>query len=139
MITLALTILVGVLYRLGGWQYGNKLYRRLGVPLFVAIQLARIGTPLSSWHIYATFVLMIPAIGTYWDWLFGYDNYYAHALGVGLSLAPVAYATGHLPQLIPVVILLTLWSGIWSKILVWDIAEEFGRLLPLVFLVKWLV
>ena len=32
---LPIALVCGILWRLGGWTYGNKLYRRLGVPLAV--------------------------------------------------------------------------------------------------------
>lgn len=32
---IAIMCVCGVLWRLGGWKYGNKLYRRLGVPFVV--------------------------------------------------------------------------------------------------------
>lgn len=32
-----LGLLCGFLWRLGGWTYGNKLFRRLGVPLVVCL------------------------------------------------------------------------------------------------------
>jgi hypothetical protein len=56
---------------------------------------------------------------------------------IGLSLAPIAWVTGHWLGFCLAVILSTLWMGFWSKILKWDVAEEFGRyfILPVVVLV----
>lgn len=47
---LLLTPLCGVLWRLGGWEHGNKAFRRFGVPLLVCI--------VSSFFLHKIFLML---------------------------------------------------------------------------------
>jgi hypothetical protein len=71
--------------------------------------------------------LMIAAISTYWDFLFGYDNFWFHGFMLGVSVAPIAYATGHWWLFLALVIVRTVFMGAWSKFIGWDVLEESGR------------
>jgi hypothetical protein len=125
------TILASVLYRMGGSANYHTKFRDLGVPTVVAVVLLLLGA--HTWWLILTFGLMFGALTTYWK------GFYMHGLLVGLSLAPVVIATGHWAYIIPVAVILSLWAGIWSKIWNWDIAEEAGRLLPLIPLLLLIV
>jgi|GEM_PF-6590644 len=135
---LFLCFLSGVFGRAGGSGRFNRLWRVVGCPLLaiVAVWLC-FGAKMAYWWAYVlTFGLMAASISTYWDFLFGYDQHFFHGFMIGLSLAPIAYVTGHWLGFGLAVALSTLWMGIWSKIWDWDVAEEFGRyaILPLVVL-----
>ena len=66
------------------------------------------------------------ALSTYWDWLFGEDNYYAHGFGCGLAgfcllpFVPWWVLTLRL-------IICTVGMGLWSKYQDIDWIEEGGR------------
>jgi len=66
MITIMLSIASAVLYRLGGWEHGNKMYRRIGCPLLCLIYMVfNVSVP---WYIHLiSFGLMFVAVTTYWD------------------------------------------------------------------------
>ena len=62
----------------------------------------------------------------------GEDNFWMHGFFVGVAAAPIAYATGHWWLFLLRCAILCIWSGVWSRIWKWDVAEESGRLLPLI-------
>lgn len=64
---------------------------------------------------------------TYWDWLFGYDNYYMH--GFGLSLATIPLFWCGVPWYILVIhaVICTVGMGVWSSLINTDYIEEYGR------------
>lgn len=139
LILLALSFASGVFGRMGGSGRFNRLWRVVGVPFLAIVAVwACFGLKTSLlWAYLLTFGLMVASVSTYWDFLFGYDQHFFHGFMIGLSLAPIACATGHWLGLIPAVALSTLWMGVWSKVWKWDVAEEFGRyaILPFVVLV----
>ena len=71
LIGLILGIICGFLYRLGGWEKGNKLFRRLGCPaLALGLYLWLKGGSLCFWWAYLlSFGLSVGAISTYNDWI----------------------------------------------------------------------
>ena len=89
--------------------------------------LAAMALGVQSWWL----LLLIPAtalaLSTYWDWLFGFDNFFMHGLFVGLMAFPLAIATGSYEMFIMRSILLSLWMGIWSGIFDNVHIEESGR------------
>lgn len=122
--TFIASLLTAVLGRLGGWKE-TKL-RDLGIPTVVVALLILLGVR-SPIALFLSFGLMFGALTTYWDFLFGEDNFFMHGFAIGLSLIPVAYTTNHWIGLLCSVTLITLWQGIWSKLISWDVLEEFGR------------
>lgn len=78
-------------------------------------------------------VLLLPyyglsggALSTYWDELFGYDNYYAHGFGCGLAgLLLIVFVPWWI--LVLRLVICTVGMGIWSKFIGNDVAEEMGR------------
>lgn len=139
-ILLILSVLSGILGRMGGSGRYNRLWRVVGVPALaiVAVWLC-FGLKTSLlWAYLLSFGLMSASVSTYWDFFWnGFDNFWIHGFMIAFSLAPIAWATGHWQGLGFAVALSTLWMGAWSKILKWDVAEEFGRyfILPFVVLV----
>ena len=87
-----------------------------------------------------SFLLLFGALTTYWDFVFGYDNFFAHGFMCGLAAAPLIFYGEPLALGIRLVIL-SLGMGVWSLIVGKDWLEEGGRgaLLPLTLaLVLWL-
>jgi hypothetical protein len=67
-----LTIVSGVLYRLGGWEKGNTKFRDLGCPTIFFILLLTNKHPINilGWLMAVlSFGLMFAALTTYFDWL----------------------------------------------------------------------
>ena len=84
--------------------------------------------PGAPWWCYLlTFGLGWAALSTYWDWLFGFDNFWFHGFMVGLAFAPVNIATGHWIGLIARPILLAVLMGSISAISSNVDVEELGR------------
>jgi len=129
-ITIAvLSVLSGVLYRLGGWEKGNRLYRVLGVPLCViGATIALFGLKTGFWWAYLiTFGLCAGAVSAY----FGLDEkkwgYWAHGLALGLAAVPIAYVTGNWLGFGIRCEVLTLLITLWSEFTTIDWLEEPGR------------
>ena len=91
LIGLILGIICGFLYRLGGWEKGNKLFRRIGCPLIALIFLWILdGFKSSLWWAYLlSFGLSYGAMSTYHDYLTnGDENWLCWLMtGSGYSLA----------------------------------------------------
>ncbi len=123
---LGASLLCGILGRMGGAKGFNTKYRDLGIPLIATLLLLFLGirNPLA---LFLSFGLMFAASTTYWDFLFGYDNFYAHGFFIGIATLPIAVVIQHWFGFFCMVTLYTIWMGLWSKIIRWDVAEEFGR------------
>jgi hypothetical protein len=74
-----------------------------------------------------TFGLSFAALTTYWDWLFGYDNFYFNGFMCGLAAIPLLWAGVSVGNLAIRLITSTLGMGLWSKWVGSDVQEEFGR------------
>jgi hypothetical protein len=87
-----------------------------------------------SWHMLWALPLMVAATGgalsTYWDDLFGFDNFWFHGFVVGLASFPIAIITGHWWLFLGRAILLALWMGAWSAAISNADLEESGRYAP---------
>jgi len=132
-IILVLAIISGCCYRLGGAaKIGDSLdilrntkTRDLGVPLLTLFAIALLHNPV--WWIHGlSFLLLFGALTTYWDFVFGYDNYYAHGFVCALAYIPYAFTGLWWPFLIRVVVL-TVIVGLLSRVMEKDTFEEFGR------------
>lgn len=68
LILIGLSILSGILYRVGGWEKGNKLFRRIGCPVCSFLLL-----PYNIWNnpfcSVTAFILSVLAMSTYHDYL----------------------------------------------------------------------
>ena len=123
--TIIVTILCAVLYRLGGmggaWWKNTKV-RDLGVPLVCTVWCIMY-LDASWWQHLIAFGLMFAALTTYYDKIFGYDNFYVHGLVIGL-----AYLVYGLWLVVVVrAIIMALFMGLWCKYFKNDYVEECGR------------
>lgn len=68
LILITLSTICGTLYRLGGWEKGNKLFRRIGCPIcsFLLLPYNIWNNPICS---VTAFILSILALSTYHDYL----------------------------------------------------------------------
>lgn len=84
--------------------------------------------PTVDWWCYlVAFGISWGMLTTYWDFLFGYDNFYAHGFGVALALLPFAILTGMWIGFAIRLVVLSLAMGIWSQQTGNADAEELGR------------
>jgi len=131
LVFLAVCCFSSILYRAGGSGNYPRQLRVVGCPfilmglvlLTIPIQLTIVNLSL----LILTLGLSIGAISTYWDWLFGYDNFFAHGLGCSLATIPL-YWVG-VPWWILLIhgVICTLGMGLWSKLIGNDVLEECGR------------
>ena len=135
------SILCGVLGRMGGSGNYPRQVRVVGIPATLCMLSGYLALTnniqVNIVCLVITLGLLCASVSTYWDWIFGYDNFWFHGFMIGLSFAPIAFPNHWLGFAIST-ILCTLWMGFWSKIWNWDIAEEFGRYAILPFCV-WLL
>ena len=117
------------LYRAGGQgkPYNTK-FRDMGCPLvFLCLFWACFGFKIGFWWAYLlTFGLSFGFMTTYWDFLFGYDNFWAHGFMLGLAALPLMIGIAWWLILIRAVFL-ALGMGLWSKWIGSDVWEERGR------------
>ena len=127
-LTLILSIVSAVLYRLGGTSAGTK-WRDAGCPLVALILWwALAGVQLSLWWAYLlTFGLSWGAMASYWGMDEQKWGFWAHGLGLSLAVLPLAFATGHWIGFGLRTILLTSTICLWSEYTKWDVLEETGR------------
>lgn len=80
------------------------------------------------WWCYLIFYgLSGAALSTYWDWLYGYDNYFVHGFFCGLATVPL-YWVGVAWWIIAVhILVVSLGMGLWSDQVENDKLEEYGR------------
>ena len=126
---LILSVISGILYRLGGWEKGNTKFRDIGCPLVAVLSLWLLhGAHWNYWWAYLLiFGLMFLALTTYWDKLFKEDNFYMHGYMIGLSTFPLIWLGIHWYIIMIYSILLAITMGLWSKWIKRDWLEEFGR------------
>ena len=131
LIWLLASCLCGILYRLGGIGKPFRTWMRDWI-----IPLVAYGYLLTLWHPVSLigWLMLVPAIAltggaltTYWDELFGYDNYWFHGFMIGLTSFPLLWSGIHLYAICIRAVLLAVLMGGWSKIFgnVW--VEECGR------------
>jgi hypothetical protein len=134
---IGLSILSGICYRLGGSaKKGNWLdfarnskTRDVGCSLLsLGLFIGQKGVNLSFWWLYAiAFGASWGFLTTYWDFITGEDNFYLHGLFCGLAFIPLHWV-GLSWWVIGIrAIACAVLMGIWSALIGWDIAEEFGR------------
>jgi hypothetical protein len=73
------------------------------------------------------YILSGAALSTYWDFLFGYDNYWVHGFFCGLAGVPLIWAGIPWPLIVGRLIICTVGMGLWSKLVGKDYVEEMGR------------
>lgn len=141
-VTILLTVLSAFLYRIGGmskeqaakdmpwlpqWLVNTKT-RDLGCPA-AAIGWTLACLPIVAWWSYLiAYVVMFGALTTYWDKVFGEDNFFAHGLGIALSLLPIVIVSSGLwVGFAAYAVVLPVLMGVWCLIFSNDYVEELGR------------
>jgi hypothetical protein len=128
---LILTILSGIVYRLGGIGKPFKTWMRDWIcPLFFIITLLLWFQPKLWWNWFLfipIYGLMGAALTTYWDFIFGYDNYWAHGFVCGIATFLLYWLGIHWWAILIYSIMVSVGMGFWSKIISNDFVEEFGR------------
>ncbi len=131
LILLIASIISGILYRLGGIGKPFKSWMRDWlIPPLTYLTLLFFWQPSTL----LGYLLILPAITitgaaltTYWDWLFGFDNFWFHGFMIGLATFPLYWAGIHWWAIGIRAIILAILVGGWSKLIGWDTAEEWGR------------
>lgn len=136
---IGLCVLSAILGRMGGAKGFNTKYRDVGCSLIkVVILCLLLGFQWKAWWIYLLiFGLHWAAYSTYWDWLFGYDNFWFSGFMVGCALFPACLIIPWIWWIITIhAILLGAYWGCLHKFmkkqfLAWtgDVAEELLRYL----------
>ncbi len=128
-IVLVLSLICGILYRLGGWEKGNRLFRILGCPFITLVAVwALLGFNLAYWWAYLlTFGASVGAISAYWGLDEKKYGYWAHGLGLALALLPIAYISGHWWGFAIRSVVLIAGITLWSEYTSIDWIEERGR------------
>jgi len=102
--TALLTSVAAFLYRVGGMSKGEaksvfpwlpsvfvrSICRDVGVSLATVAWLVLFLSPVAAWALAVAFCLSWAALTTYWDEVFKKDCFFAHGLGIGLALLPIA-------------------------------------------------
>lgn len=128
LLIILLSILAGVLYRMGGSGRWNTKARDFGVPMCMVAVMAVLGH--FHWILIPCFGLLFASLTTYfkkkgkdafwWNWaLVG--------LATGLSMLPFAILTGCWLGFGARVLVLTIFVTIWSEANGNAVIEEFGR------------
>ncbi len=138
-----LSIISAILYRLGGsskadqdkeFPYIPRWFKNIpkkrdvmaNITCLFSLFLLGINAPFWVWFI--SFGLLWASLSTYWDFLFGYDNFFMHSFMIAFSFLPIVIWGNMLfvPFLIRC-ILLSLLVGTWSKYHGNATVEELGR------------
>lgn len=123
--TVIASILCAVLYRMGGSGNYPRQARIVGVPAVTCALAFILGC--HSWWLLLAMGLMVGMLSTYWDFFFGFDNFWFHGFMLGVAAAPIAYVTGHWLGFALRCVIMAVFMGVWCKVWKWDIAEETGR------------
>lgn len=145
---LPFAVLSGIFGRMGGSSNYNANWRDFGINiLHIFFFLLTCGW--SPWLI--VYVGLFKAsISTYWDFLFGYDNFWMHGFMLGMAGIPIAIVTGHWWMMLIRSLLLSLWMEGWhlhhpKKVRLFNVewngaqVEEFGRYAMLTLTLPMLV
>lgn len=123
-------IVSGILYRLGGiGKPFNTKFRDAGCPSVLLILTWLVfGFSWSYWWLYLiAFGLSWGALTTYWDNLFGYDNFWFHGFMCGVAGIPLIWCGVPWWIVVSRIAICAVGMGLWSKLIGWDDLEEFGR------------
>lgn len=138
---LVLSIISGILGRMGGAEGFNTKYRDLGVPaVFVAIMcLFTQIRGIAEWSaLVISALLLFGALTTYWQKLFSEDNLWFSGFICGLATMPLLWCGIALWAIIARALLLAVIWGLLNRyrkpILIWrgDVVEEFLRYFSLI-------
>ncbi len=138
-IILILSILSGLLYRMGGmgnegrrdfsdvpgWFFNTKA-RDIGCSICCGAAMA-VMLPSVWWAHFLAFGALFGSLTTYWDELFGYDNHWFHGFACALAYFPYAIAEGVWLGFGVRCIALAILMGGLSALSTDDDVEEIGR------------
>lgn len=133
-----LVVVSAVCYRIGGahpsripwlpkWLFHGWV-RDVGCVACAAYVLGKemgVSAPWWAWALFGG--LMYGALTTYWDFLTGDDNHWAHGLGIGLSTIPLVVGGVQVQAVLAYAVVLWLLMGWWSEAWSNDHVEELGR------------
>jgi len=143
-ITLFLTALAGLLYRMGGcgdpcrrkypklptWFFDTKA-RDIGIPLLCGFPyMAFVLKIAAPWWVHLlAFLTLFGMLTTYWDWMFkGKDNFWMHGFMCGAAYLWYGIAAPELWLWLGVrALLMAVFMGVWCLVFSNDIVEEGGR------------
>lgn len=132
----------GIFYRLTGWGgegrealpwlpswFFGRQTRLMGCSALRVASVVILGIKAPWYAHMLVFGLSVGALSTYWDFLFGYDNFWFHGIMIGIATLPYAILS---PDVSYIgwgmqVCALSVFIGLWSKLWGWDVAEEAGR------------
>lgn len=131
--TLLLSILGGILGRLGGWEKGNRLFRMLGVSACCIVLMALLYHPLNWWYagsLLITFGLVLGTTSTYYKkknspviWV----NWLIYGAMEGVAFLPVAIYTQNWLGYGIRILISSVLICVWDEGVGIDWIEEFGR------------
>jgi hypothetical protein len=132
-------LILGILTAFFGWTGGRDYRQYPGWPKWLLRSWSRdwiIGpvcavycllNSVVSWWLLILILATGGALSTYWDELFGYDNFWFHGFMVGLASFPIAIITDEWLLWGVRCLILAVWMGGWSAILKNPDREEFIR------------
>lgn len=123
--TLILSVISATLGRMGGAKGYNKIYRRVGCMLCLAVWLVLFYKV--NFFLILTMGLCYAGLTTYFDFFTGKDNHFLHGLAISASVLPLVFSTGNWFGFSLYVITCTLGMGLWSKYNTHHVIEELGR------------
>lgn len=129
LIILALSVLSAIAYRMGGSGNYNRLWRIMGVSaLTIVAVIALLGFKIAYIWVYVlTFGLLCGSISTYWDFLFGFDNFWFHGFMLGVACFLLYFLGVHWYAILIRSLVLAIFMGVWCLVFSKDITEECGR------------
>ena len=136
-------ILSAILYRAGGMgkeditepKWIPKWLRKSWVrdwlcPACLCLALFSFWRPSSllDWGILLlSYGLLGASLSTYWDEVFGYDNFWFHGFMCGLAGIPLLWVGVTWWVILARLTLCTVGMGLWSKFIKRDVPQELGR------------
>lgn len=119
--------LTGVAGRMGGSGNYPRQVRVIGIPILLSVILWFLGIH----NLIALFIfcgLSIGAISTYYDTIFGYDNFWVHGFMLGLASLPITILVTHnYGFLVARCLLLAVYMGVLHIYQTNAVKEEFLR------------
>ena len=131
LVWLIASVLGAILYRMGGSEKFDTLFRDLGVSLITLLLLGFLGLRF-SWFYVLVFGLQWGALSTYRYFLHKPVDYYwyyysLHGFMIGLACFPLYWVGFHWYSILGRTLLMAITMGIWSHFQEDAIKEELGR------------
>lgn len=110
--TIIAAIISAAFYRMGGMSGMNTKIRDLGCPtVALAWMILFFPKTFAVWHFLA-FGAMFGALTTYWDSVFGWDNFYMHGFVIGLAYLFYGVLTGIWIPILARAVVLAVFMGL---------------------------